>query len=70
MDEVRQSSTGMGEDDFAALVLLQRIADKQTHSGTASLMGVVEHGLREGRVDEMGIDRMSGVDEDDGLSFA
>ncbi len=33
-------------------------------------MGIVKHGLGEGGMDEVGVDGVSRVDEDDGLSFA
>ena len=70
MDEVRQSAAGMREDNLAARKILERVAHKQIHSGTASLMGIIKHRLGEGRVDKVGVDRVSRVNEDDGVPFA
>ena len=33
-------------------------------------MGIIEHGLGEGWVNEFGVDRVGRMDEDDGISFA
>ena len=59
----------MGEDDFAVRESLKRIANQHTHGGTTSFMGIVEHWLGKGGMDEVGVDRMSWVDEDDRFSF-
>ena len=60
----------MREDNLTARKVLERIAHKQTQSGTASFMGIVKYRLCKGGVDKVSVDRVGRVDEDDGIPFA
>lgn len=60
----------MREDNLAAPKVLEGIAYEQVHRGAASFMGIIKHRLGEAGMDKAGIDRMSRVDEDDGISSA
>ena len=70
VDEGREGAAGVGEDDFAAGVVLQGAGEDEVDGGAARFVGVVEHGLGEGFVDEVAVDGVGGVDEDDGLAGA
>lgn len=60
----------MGEDNLAARKVLEGIAHDKVHSGAASFMRIIKHRLGEAGMDKVGVDRVSRVDEDDGVSSA
>ena len=60
----------MGEDDLAAWKLAQSVVDDEVHGRAARLVRIVEHGLRQRGVDAVRVDRVGGVDEDDGVAPA
>jgi hypothetical protein len=68
MDEKRQRTTSVGQDDLAG-VGSQRARREQVDGGATRFMWVVEHGLRERRANEGFVDGVRGVDEDDCLAF-
>lgn len=64
--EIRQRAAGVGEDDSTPGVLAQPVAHDEVHGRAGRFVRVVDHGLREGGIDEIGVGEVGGVDEDDG----
>lgn len=68
VDQIRQSATRVGEDDFAIPDEGHYVADDHVDRSPARLLWVVEHRLRQVLVDESRVHPMRGVDKDDCLA--
>ena len=61
MDQVRQRPPSVRENDLASRVRAQRVAHNQTHRRSPRLMRIIEHRLRQRRMDQSRIDWMRRV---------
>lgn len=68
IDDVREVAPSVRQDDFAIGDLAHAAAGEQIHGRATSLVRVVPHGLRQVQVDQVQVNRVGGVDEDDGLA--
>ena len=68
VDEIRQSTASVREDDLAVLGYGERIREQHINCSATCLVQVVKHELRKVAVHEVRVDRMRGMDE--GYSFA